>query len=86
VHLASSWGGLSKTKERVAWLQAAGLRGRVLLVDVEPPHELRRSVGNIPGVGVARAESIGFYEVLVADHIVASETALEVLRGETHGH
>ena len=85
VHLASSWGDLSKTKERVAWLQATGLHGRVLLVDVEPPHELRRSVGNITDVAVGRAESIGFYDVLVADHIVASEAAFDVLRGETRG-
>lgn len=80
ISVANSWGDVSKTKERAAWIEAAGLQGRILLVDVEPPEGLRRSSRNIPNVQVVRADSISFYEAAVADHIVASEDALALLR------
>ena len=67
-------------RDRAAWIEAAGLQGRILLVDVEPPEGLRRSSRNIPNVQVVRADSISFYEAAVADHIVASEDALALLR------
>lgn len=80
VLVADSWGESAKTKDRVAWLRAAGIDGRVLLVDVNPSNELRRSASNIPGVEVARADSLGFYEIAVADRIVTSKEALDVLQ------
>lgn len=80
ISVANSWGDFSKTKERAEWIEAAGLQGRILLVDVEPPEGLRRSSRNIPNVQVVRADSISFYEAAVADHIVASEDALALLR------
>ena len=80
ISVANSWGDVSKTRERAAWIEAAGLQGRILLVDVEPPEGLRRSSRNIPNVQVVRADSISFYEAAVADHIVASEDALALLR------
>ena len=76
VSVARSWGDFAKTKERAEWIEAAGLKGRILLVDVEPPEGLLRSARNIPGVLVVRADSMSFYEAAVADHIVASEGAL----------
>ena len=81
VSVAKSWGESARTKDRVAWIAAAGLQGRILMVDVEPSEELRRSARNIPDVQVVRADSVSFYEVAVADHIVASEAAIELLRG-----
>ncbi len=80
VSVTNSWGDSSRTRDRAAWIKAAGLQGRILLVDVEPPEELRRSARNIPDVQVVRADSMSFYEVAVADHIVASEAALALLR------
>lgn len=80
VLVADSWGESPKTKDRVAWLRAAGIDGRVLLVDVNPSDELRRSASNIPDVEVARADSLGFYEIAVADRIVTSKEALDVLQ------
>ena len=80
VSVANSWGDSSRTRDRAAWIEAAGLQGRILLVDVEPPDELRRSARNIPDVQVVRADSMSFYEAAVADHIVASEAALVLLR------
>jgi large subunit ribosomal protein L4 len=79
---AGGWGDSAKTKDRAAWLAAAGLTGRVLLIDVDPAMELRRSANNLPGVRVARADSIGFFDVAVADHIVATEAAIAVLQGK----
>ena len=80
VLVADSWGESPKTKDRVAWLRAAGVDGRVLLVDVDPSSELRRSASNIPNVDVARADSLSFYEIAVANHIVTSKEALDVLQ------
>lgn len=80
ISLSASWGDSPKTRDRAAWLNAAGLSGRVLLVDVDPPQELRRSARNIPNVDVERADSLNFYEIAAADHIVASRPALDALR------
>ena len=78
--VAEAWGDSPKTRERAAWLQAAGLSGRVLLVDVDPPEELRRSTRNIPYVEIGRSDTVNFYEIAVADHIVASQAALDELQ------
>ena len=80
ISVAASWGDSPKTRDRAAWLKAAGLSGRVLLVDVDPPEELRRSVRNIPNVDVERADTLNFYEIAVVDHLVASQAALDALR------
>jgi len=81
VHRVEEWGDSAKTKERAAWLADAGLAGRLLLLDAEPPESLRRSSRNIPGVTVQRADAVGYLDVAAADHIVATDAALDVLRG-----
>jgi large subunit ribosomal protein L4 len=80
ISVAASWGDSPKTRDRAAWLKAAGLTGRVLLVDVDPPEELRRSVRNIPNVDVERADTLNFYEIAVVDNLVASQAALDALQ------
>jgi large subunit ribosomal protein L4 len=80
ISVAASWGDSPKTRDRAAWLKAAGLSGRVLLVDVDPPEELRRSVRNIPNVDVERADTLNFYEIAVVDNLVASQAALDALQ------
>lgn len=80
VQVAASWGDSAKTRDRSAWLDAAGLHGRVLLVDIDPSEALRRSARNIPNVDVKRADSLNFYEIAVADQIVASRAALGALQ------
>ena len=80
ISVAASWGNSPKTRDRAAWLSAAGLSGRVLLVDVDPSEELRRSARNIPEVDVERADTLSYYEIAVADHIVASQAALHALQ------
>ncbi|MCY4110688.1 MAG: 50S ribosomal protein L4 [Chloroflexi bacterium] len=85
VHRVEAWGDSPKTKERAAWLADAGLAGRLLLLDTEPPEALRRSSRNIPGVTVERADAVGFMEIAAADHVVATDAALDVLRGVHSG-
>ena len=80
ISAVASWGDSPKTRDRAAWLDAAGLSGRVLLVDTNPPEELRRSTRNIPSVDVERADTVNFYAIAVADHIVASQSALDELQ------
>ncbi len=80
ISVVASWGDSPKTRDRAAWLDAAGLSGRVLLVDTNPPEELRRSARNIPSVDVERADTVNFYAIAVADHIVASLAALDELQ------
>ena len=80
ISVAATWGDSPKTRDRAAWLDASGLSGRVLLVDVNPSEVLRRSTRNIPDVDVERADTLNFYEIAVADHIVASPAALDALQ------
>ncbi len=85
VHRVETWGDSPKTKERAAWLADAGLAGRLLLLDTEPPETLRRSSRNIPGVTVERADAVGFMDIAAADHVVATDAALDILRGDHNG-
>ncbi|MCY3785016.1 MAG: 50S ribosomal protein L4 [Chloroflexi bacterium] len=85
VHRVEAWGDSPKTKERAAWLADAGLAGRLLLLDTEPPDALRRSSRNIPGVTVERADAVGFMDIAAADHVVATDAALDILRGVHSG-
>ncbi len=80
IRVAPSWGDSPRTRDRAAWLTASGLSGRVLLVDVDPSEALRRSARNIPNVDVERADTLSFYGIAVADHIVASPAALDALQ------
>lgn len=85
IHCVYSWGDIDKTKERAKWLADTGLVGKVLLLDSAPPDDLQRSSRNIPGVTVQRADAVGFMDIAVADHVVASEDALKVLQGTRNG-
>jgi len=81
VHRVEDWGDSDKTKERAAWLADAGLAGRLLLLEAEPPESMRRSSRNMPGVTGQRADGVGFMEVAAADQGVATDAALDRLRG-----
>ena len=71
--------GDGKTKSRAAWIKNAGLAGRVLLVDFNPPDSLLRSAANIPNVTVTRADTLSAYDVLAAKHLIFSPDALAAL-------
>jgi ribosomal protein L4 len=59
------------------------LEGRVLLV-VDQPTEggaLEKSFRNLQHVRVAYAKSLGTYDVLLADRILMTAAALDILEG-----
>ena len=57
--------------------------GKVLLVLPSPSDSgaVEKSFRNIRGVRVAYARSLGVYEVIAADHLVITESALDVVEG-----
>ena len=71
--------GDGRTRTRATWLAAAGLTGRVVLVDSEPNASLLRSAANIPNLSVVRVDTISTYEVLFAKTLVFSPAALSAL-------
>jgi large subunit ribosomal protein L4 len=73
-----------KTKQAAETMAAIGCEGRVLLV-LERPSEgaaIEKSFRNLPMVKIAYARGIGTYDVLLADHVVLTAAALDVLAGE----
>jgi large subunit ribosomal protein L4 len=73
-----------KTKQAVAVLDALELTGRILLVLPAPSDTgaVEKSFRNIPGVRIAYAGSLGVYEVLAADRVVLTGSALDVVEGK----
>jgi large subunit ribosomal protein L4 len=72
-----------KTKQAAETLAALECDGRVLLVLQEPTADgaVERSFRNLQMVRVAYARGIGAYDVLLADHVVLTAAALDVLTG-----
>ena len=72
-----------KTKTAAEVLDTLELGGKVLLVLPLPSDSgaVEKSFRNIQGVRVAYARSLGVYEVISADHLVITESALDVVEG-----
>jgi large subunit ribosomal protein L4 len=72
-----------KTKTAAEVLDTLELGGKVLLVLPSPSDSgaVEKSFRNIRGVRVAYARSLGVYEVIGADHLVITESALDVVEG-----
>jgi len=72
-----------KTKTAAEVLDTLELGGKVLLVLPLPSDSgaVEKSFRNIRGVRVAYARSLGVYEVISADHLVITESALDVVEG-----
>jgi len=72
-----------KTKQAADTLAAIGCEGRVLLVLREPTEAavVEKSVRNLQMVRVGYARGLGTYDVLLADHVVFTGDALDVLMG-----
>jgi large subunit ribosomal protein L4 len=71
-----------KTKAAAACLKAAGISGRVLLVvnpDDETTGDLHKAFRNMGKSAFCYDRSLNIYDVLVADDIVLTTTALEQL-------
>lgn len=70
-----------KTKRAVEVMDSLDLVGRILLVLAEPTDTgaVERSFRNLPNVKIAYAGGLGTYEVLVADRILLTTGALDIL-------
>ena len=72
-----------KTKQAVDLLRSLDLEGRVLLVVDQPTQggALEKSFRNIQRVRVAYAKGLGTYDVLLADRVLLTSAALDILEG-----
>lgn len=74
-----------KTREMAAILNRLGVEPRVLIVTEDGDERVLRSVRNLEGVSVMRADSLNAYEVLKARYMVMTKAAAakieEALRG-----
>jgi large subunit ribosomal protein L4 len=69
-----------KTRAAVELLKRLGCEGRAVLIDVAPDDKLARSVKNIPGVTFVRSAKLTAREVINAQRVVATRSALEKLQ------
>jgi large subunit ribosomal protein L4 len=71
------------TKRAAETIDALGCGGRVLLVLAQPTDDgaLEKSFRNLPMVRIAYGRGLGTYDVLLADHVVLTAAALDVLAG-----
>ena len=69
-----------KTKAAASMLQALGASGKAVIIDVAPDARLTRSVANIPGVVVRASGRVTAREVMNADRVVATKSAIEKLQ------
>jgi large subunit ribosomal protein L4 len=78
--------GENKTKRALAMLEALGVGGKsVLIVTASPQPQLERSVANLPGVDVIRAEGLNVYDVLRHERLVVARDAVAALAERLHG-
>jgi large subunit ribosomal protein L4 len=76
-----------KTKEAAEVLGALELQGKVLLVLPSPSETgaVEKSFRNMPSIRIAFAKSLGVYEVIVADRVLFTQSALDTLEGKEAG-
>jgi len=72
-----------KTKQAAALLDTLALEGKVLIVLDQPTDTgaTEKSFRNLTGVRIAYARSLGVYELIAADKVVLTESALAVVEG-----
>jgi large subunit ribosomal protein L4 len=73
-----------KTKQAAEVLDALELVGRILLVLPGPTQDgaIEKSFRNMPQIRIAYARSLGVYEVVAADRLLLTPSALDVLEGK----
>ena len=69
-----------KTKAAAELLRRLGATGKALLVDVEVDGKLAKSVRNIPGVSLIQSGRLTAREVIKAERVVATRSAIEKLQ------
>lgn len=75
-----------KTKEVIAALGRWGVDSseKILLVTAEKNETITRSVRNIPNVKLIAATNLNIYDILNAEHLIVTATALEKIQ-EVYG-
>ena len=76
-----------KTKRAIELIDALDLEGRVLVVLDQPTETgaVEKSFHNLAQTKIAYAGGLGVYDVLLADRIVVTTAALDVLEGARDG-
>jgi large subunit ribosomal protein L4 len=69
-----------KTRRVVAFLDALGATGRVLIVTKDKNEMLMRASRNLPHVDVAVSNALSIYDLLVADTLVVTREAAEAIQ------
>ena len=69
-----------KTKAAAAMLKRLGVDGKAVIIDVAPDEKLARSVRNIPGVVLLSSGRVTARDVMHANRVVATRSALEKLQ------
>jgi large subunit ribosomal protein L4 len=69
-----------KTKAAAAMLKALGAGGKAVLIDIALDEKLARSVRNIPGVQFVTSARVTARDVMNAERVVATRSALEKLQ------
>ena len=76
-----------KTKEATEVLGALELLGKILLVLPSPSESgaVEKSFRNLPSIRIAYAKSLGVYEIIGADRVLFTQSALDTLEGKEAG-
>ena len=69
-----------KTKAAAELLQRLNVSGKVVLVDVAVDEKLSKSVRNIPGISLVASGRVSARDVIGAQRVVVTRTALEKLQ------
>ena len=69
-----------KTKAAAEMLRRLGVGGKAVLVDVDVDDKLARSLRNMPGVSIVRCGRLTARDVINAERVVATRSAIEKLQ------
>jgi large subunit ribosomal protein L4 len=69
-----------KTKAAAEMLKKLGVSGKAVIIDVTPDDKLARSVRNIPGVSLVASSRVMAREVMNAERVIATRSAVEKLQ------
>ena len=68
-----------KAKEGAKFIAAAGVSGKVLLVEAEHHPEFEKGIRNIPGVTLTLARELNIFDLLKSEWILIEESAVPIL-------
>jgi large subunit ribosomal protein L4 len=69
-----------KTKAAAEMLKRLGVTGKAVMIDVSLDEKLARSVRNLPGIAMRPSGQVTARDIVTAERVVATRTALEKLQ------